>query len=56
MPGVDILPYLIASQYIKMLPVLTAGKNDKLVVVPYEATSLMGSLSSMNKLFETIKQ
>lgn len=54
-PGADPLPYMIATQYIKALPELTAGKNDKLVVVPYEATSLVGSLSTIKKVFENVK-
>lgn len=55
LPGGDPMPYLIAMQYIKMLPELTKGKDDKLVVVPYEATSIMGSLSTLKTLFEQIK-
>lgn len=54
-PGVDPLPYMIALNYIKMMPELTAGKNDKLVLVPYEASSLAGSLTAMKKMFEEIK-
>jgi regulator of protease activity HflC (stomatin/prohibitin superfamily) len=50
----DPLPYLIAMQYIKALPEMFKGKDDKLVVVPYEASSLMGSLAPIKKLFETI--
>ncbi len=46
------LNYLIAMQYIKTLPVLTEGKNDKLVVIPYEASSLIGSLSAIKTMFE----
>lgn len=51
-PNADPLAYLIAMQYIKTLPELTKGKNDKLVVIPYEASSLMGSLATMKQLFE----
>lgn len=54
-PGADPLPYMIALNYIKMMPELTAGKNDKLVLVPYEASSLAGSLTAMKKMFEEIK-
>lgn len=54
-PGADPLPYMIALNYIKMMPELTSGKNDKLVLVPYEASSLAGSLASMKKLFENVK-
>lgn len=49
----DPLPYMIATQYIKALPEMVK-ENDKLVVVPYEATAMMGSLASMKKMFETI--
>lgn len=53
--GGDPLPYLIAMQYIKALPELTKGKNDKLVILPYEATSLMGSLASVKTIFDHVK-
>lgn len=48
----DPLAYMIATQYIKTLPQLMEGKNDKLVVVPYEASSLAGALSSIKALFQ----
>lgn len=51
-PNADPLPYLIAMQYIKALPEMTKGKDDKMIVVPYEASSMMGSLASMKKIFE----
>jgi regulator of protease activity HflC (stomatin/prohibitin superfamily) len=54
-PAGDPLPYLIALNYIKMLPELMQGKNDKMIVVPYEASSLVGSLASVKKLFQDIK-
>jgi hypothetical protein len=38
-----------------MMPELTAGKNDKLILIPYEASSLAGSLTAMKKMFEEIK-
>lgn len=50
----DPLPYLIAMQYIKALPEMVKGKDDKLVVIPYEASSMIGSLSTIKKLFENI--
>lgn len=53
-PNGDPLPYLIALQYMKVLPEMTKDKNDKMILVPYEATSLLGSLASMKKVFETI--
>lgn len=51
----DPLPYLIASQYIKTLPEMMQGKNDKLIVVPYEAASLVSSVASMKKIFENVQ-
>jgi len=54
-PDRDPLPYLIAMQYIKTLPELMKGKEDKLIVVPYEMSSLIGSLSSIKKIFESVK-
>lgn len=54
-PQGDPLPYLIAMQYLKTLPEMTKGKNDKLVVLPYEATTLLGSLSSIKTIFNNIQ-
>ncbi len=54
-PNSDPLPYLIALNYIKMMPELTQGKEDKMILVPYEASSLVGSLASMKKMFQDIK-
>lgn len=55
MPNGDPMPYLIAQQYMKVLPEMMAGKDDKLILVPYEASSMIGSLASMKKIFENIK-
>jgi len=54
-PDRDPLPYLIAIQYIKTLPELMKGKDDEMIVVPYEMSSLIGSLSSIKKIFESVK-
>jgi regulator of protease activity HflC (stomatin/prohibitin superfamily) len=53
-PHGDPLPYMIAMQYIKALPELTKGKDDKLIVLPYEASSLMGSLAAVKTIFKEI--
>ena len=53
--GCDAAQYLIAMQYIKMLPKMVEGKHDKLVVLPYEATAVMGSLSGIKEIFNNIK-
>jgi regulator of protease activity HflC (stomatin/prohibitin superfamily) len=54
-PNGDPMPYMIAMQYIKTLPQMMEGKNDKMILVPYEASSLVGSLASIKKVFEEIK-
>jgi len=51
----DPLPYLIAMQYVKALPEMVKGKDDKLVVIPYEASSMIGSLATIKQLFEKTK-
>ena len=51
-PGVDPLPYLVALNYIKALPEITKGKNDKLVFMPYEASAVVGSLGMIKELFK----
>jgi regulator of protease activity HflC (stomatin/prohibitin superfamily) len=56
MPNTDPAQYLIALNYIKALPEMMKGKNDKLVVVPYEASSLIGSLASIKEIFLTDKK
>jgi len=48
----DPMAYAIAMQYIKVLPKMMEGKNDKLVVVPYEATSMIGSLAMVKNLLK----
>jgi len=51
----ELMSYLIATNYIKTLPKMMDGKNDKLVVIPYEASSFTGALASIKTLFENIK-
>lgn len=50
-PQADPLPYMIALNYIKAFSQLTQDKEGKLVVLPYEATGVMGSLSGIKELF-----
>lgn len=52
LPSADPVQYLLALEYLKTLPKMAEGKNDKLVILPYEATATMGSLSAIKKLFE----
>lgn len=51
----DLMSYLIATNYIKVLPQMMNGKDDKLIVVPYEASSFAGLLSSMKSIFNSTK-
>jgi regulator of protease activity HflC (stomatin/prohibitin superfamily) len=55
-PGADPLPYMVAMQYIKTLPEITKDKNSKLIVVPYEASQLMGSLASVKEIFKNASE
>lgn len=51
LPQSDSAQYLLTQQYIKTLPTMMEGKDNKMILVPYEASSLMGSLASMKELF-----
>ena len=53
LPSADPVGYLLALEYLKTLPKMAEGKNDKLVVIPYEATATLGSLSAVKKLFDS---
>ena len=50
-PNADPLPYMIALNYMKMLPQLAEGKDNKLIILPYESTSIMGSVAAIKELF-----
>ncbi len=54
LPQQDPAAYLIALQYLRMMPQLAEGKDNKLIIVPYEATALLGSVSSIKKIFEQV--
>jgi len=43
--------HLMALQYMKVLPQMTEGHNNKLIVIPYEASAMMGSLATVKELF-----
>lgn len=53
--GSDPIAYMIATQYMKTLPEMTKNTQDKLVVIPYEASSMVGALATMKKIFEEVK-
>lgn len=48
----DPVGYMVAMQYIKTLPKLMDGHNDKLVLLPYEMSSLVSSLTSIKTLWD----
>lgn len=54
-PGKDPLPYMVAREYIKTLPEITKDKEGKMIIVPYEASSLVGSLSTIKEIFQNNK-
>jgi regulator of protease activity HflC (stomatin/prohibitin superfamily) len=49
-PAKDPSQYLLALRYIRMLPQMMQGKNDKMIIFPYELTSVMGENSMLNAL------
>lgn len=51
-PDKNPMPYLLAREYMKTLPEITKDKNGKMILVPYEATALMGSLTTIKTLFK----
>jgi regulator of protease activity HflC (stomatin/prohibitin superfamily) len=53
LPGKDALSYVIALQYLKGLPEIAKGHEGKTVVIPYEATAFMSSLTGIKELFGT---
>ena len=50
-PSSNPMPYLIAREYIKALPEITKDKNGKMIIVPYEMSALVGSLSTIKSIF-----
>jgi regulator of protease activity HflC (stomatin/prohibitin superfamily) len=56
MPNTDPAQYLIAMKYMQALPQMMEGQNNKLIVIPYESSALMGSLASMKELFKNIEE
>ena len=50
-PQADPLPYMVALNYIKALPEITKDKEGKMIILPYESSALMGSLSMIKEVF-----
>ncbi len=51
-PGADPLPYMVALNYIKALPEIMKGKDNKMILMPYESSAVMGSLATIKELFK----
>lgn len=51
----DPATYMLAMKYIETLKEMTAGKDNKTVFMPYEASSVMSSLGSLKSLFNDQK-
>lgn len=51
MPKSDQAQYQIALKYIQALTAMMEGKDNKMVVVPYEISSMMSSLAPLKELF-----
>ena len=47
----DPATYMLAMRYIDTLREMTSGKDNKTVYMPYEASSLLSSIGSINNLF-----
>ncbi len=48
----DPAAYLLAQKYIETLKTMTSGQDNKTVYIPYEATSVLSSLGSIEQLFK----
>lgn len=51
LPHGDAAQYMIAQNYIKTLPIMMEGKDNKMIIVPYETSGVMGSLATIKELF-----
>ena len=47
----DPATYMLAMKYIETLKEMTAGKDNKTVYIPYEASSVLSSIGSIKQLF-----
>lgn len=48
----DYTKYLLATKYIETLSQMVSGKDNKVVYMPYEATSILSSVGGIKDLFE----
>lgn len=54
-PNQDPLSYMATLQYIKTIPNIMDGKDNKLIVVPYEAAGLAGSIAGLKQILNEVK-
>lgn len=54
-PDQDPLTYLATVQYIKIMPALMDGKDNKVIVVPYESAGLTGSITAIKNILDQVK-
>lgn len=47
--------YLIAMKYLDTLQTITAGENNKVVYMPYEATGILSSVDGIKEMFKGTK-
>jgi len=47
--------YLIAMKYLQTLTSITAGENNKIVYMPYEATGILSSVDGIKEMFKGTK-
>ena len=50
--GSDPVQYLLAIKYIDGLKEMVSGKDNKTVYLPYEASSMLGSLGGIKDMFK----
>ncbi len=48
----DPATYMLAMKYIDTLREMTSGKDNKTIYIPYEASSVLSSIGSINSLFK----
>lgn len=48
----DPATYMLAMKYIETLKEMTSGQDNKTVYVPYEASSMLGSIGSIKEIFK----
>ena len=44
---------MLAMKYIESLKEMVSGKDNKTIYLPYEATSILGSISGIKDLFKS---